>query len=194
MQLNGEVAMKPTFVEIRTFSWLIQLITVILLFADIDRGSFLVFKGLYDRLETELLSSKPLSPYHYSQGYLHPVRLLLIYRPEVSAAEIPSSPSTPLDRRVSSAHAASSHLYWIPSSSRLDPVSTNRAVNTVGQGDGVGNNAYVCDVPLEATQEKPFSGATAVSYDGKAIEMSDSPGLPSPGRIIQFQTPIQMNN
>ena len=66
MQLNGEVAMKPTFVEIRTFSWLIQLITVILLFADIDRGSFLLFKGLYDRLETELLSSKPLSPSHHS--------------------------------------------------------------------------------------------------------------------------------
>ena len=56
---NGEVAMKPTFFEIRTFSWLIQLITVILLFADIDRGSFLLFKGLHDRLETELFSSKP---------------------------------------------------------------------------------------------------------------------------------------
>ena len=59
MQLNGEVAMKPTFFEIRTFSWLIQLITVILLFAHIDRGSFLLFKGLYDILKTRLFSSKP---------------------------------------------------------------------------------------------------------------------------------------
>ena len=56
---NGEVAMKPTFVEIRIFSWFIQLNTVILLFADIDRGSFLLFKGLYDRLKTESFSSKP---------------------------------------------------------------------------------------------------------------------------------------